>query len=370
MLETQKLLLENMGDGLYKLVNDFKIKIKHYEDSIVLNYDIIESPKTHPIVMECRGLHLSLKDCSVISRAFTRFFNYGEEKESAFDFENALVQEKMDGSLCILYWHPYQERWFARTRGTAYGETNVGENNITFEELYLKAGGELKPYGLCRLHSHVFELVSPENRVVTPYEKPMLYYLASFDNRDSKEIDYDTGYSCLRNCGIKCERVKSFKFENIDLVKYEISRLRATDEGFVIKSRNGERLKIKNERWLQIFHCAAAGGVLTTAKALAIIDSGEAFEFLSYFPEYKEKFNAIQEVKEYICESSWAAYEHIEHIKDQKEFALEAQKSEFAPFIFALRQGKKWEDVWNKMTNDKKADRVKKILNSMQNNQE
>ena len=50
MLEVQKFLLNNSPE---KLVEDFAIKINDYpEDGIMmLNYNMIDSPKTHPITM-------------------------------------------------------------------------------------------------------------------------------------------------------------------------------------------------------------------------------------------------------------------------------------------------------------------------------
>jgi hypothetical protein len=63
--------------GIGKLVSEFGIKVKEYDEGLlVLNYDLIESPKSHPIVMECRSLILD-KQFNVVSRSFDRFFNLG-----------------------------------------------------------------------------------------------------------------------------------------------------------------------------------------------------------------------------------------------------------------------------------------------------
>mgnify|MGYP003565423402 CR=1 FL=1 len=56
MLNTVKYLKNHT----YKdIKNEFGIKVKEYDDRIVLNYSQINSPKYHPIVKECRALILS-----------------------------------------------------------------------------------------------------------------------------------------------------------------------------------------------------------------------------------------------------------------------------------------------------------------------
>lgn len=64
--------------AIEELTKEFAIKVRQYDEGLlVLNYDQIESPKSHPIVMECRALILDT-DFNVVSRAFDRFFNIHE----------------------------------------------------------------------------------------------------------------------------------------------------------------------------------------------------------------------------------------------------------------------------------------------------
>ena len=75
MLEVQKYLKEK---GVEALKQEFSIIVKEAGDLLVLNYNQIESPKTHPIVIECRSLILD-KQYNVVSRSFDRFFNLQED---------------------------------------------------------------------------------------------------------------------------------------------------------------------------------------------------------------------------------------------------------------------------------------------------
>jgi hypothetical protein len=137
-MEVIKYLKEH---GIAKLVSEFSIKVKEYDEGlIVLNYDQIESPKAHPIVMECRGLIID-EEFNVVSRSFDRFFNYGEQPQTQehIDWNKAICFEKVDGSLIKIY--NWNNDWYVSTRGTAFAESTVNGFDLTFKDLVLKALG-------------------------------------------------------------------------------------------------------------------------------------------------------------------------------------------------------------------------------------
>ena len=140
MMKVQEFLKEHKD--VNKLNEQFGIIVKDYPEQglYVLNYDQIKSPKSDPIVMECRGLILDY-DFNVVSRAFDRFFNLGEapDTQAHLDWSKAVVHDKVDGSLIKLY--NYKGEWHVSTRGTAFAESDCMGFGITFEELILKASG-------------------------------------------------------------------------------------------------------------------------------------------------------------------------------------------------------------------------------------
>lgn len=120
--------LRNKNDPLQALATlkeELGIRYKVYEEDgiVILDYDQIESPKTHPIVIECRSLILSYPEFDVVSRKYDRFFNYGEAPDmyADFSFDDAVVMEKADGSLIGVYHNPKTDRWEISTRGMASG---------------------------------------------------------------------------------------------------------------------------------------------------------------------------------------------------------------------------------------------------------
>jgi len=109
MLNLQKFLIENNGN-LVLLKEQFGIDTnvhKKYNNLIQFTYNQIDSykVKAHPIVRESRGIILDSADnWKVVARPFDRFFNYGENvDEDKFDWTSFVAQEKVDGSLMIVY---------------------------------------------------------------------------------------------------------------------------------------------------------------------------------------------------------------------------------------------------------------------------
>ena len=183
MLAIQKYLREK---GLDAAVEEFKLVINKDGSLVQLNYSMIDSPKAAPECCECRGLILdSSRDWEAVSFPFYRFFNEGEGPAATIDLAKASLQEKRDGSLITLYWHPYRERWQPATRGRILADGNVGKNGAkTFEQLFWEAAAgttitekNLELFG--KRFCYVFELTGPENRVLTSYAKAELSLLGA-----------------------------------------------------------------------------------------------------------------------------------------------------------------------------------------------
>lgn len=103
MKHTKQWLIDHNMD-FSSLSHELGISVKDYGDRVVLNYSQIESPKTHPVVRECRGAIMS-KSGEVICRPFDRFYNLGEapETQEHLDINRTIAVEKLDGSLIKLY---------------------------------------------------------------------------------------------------------------------------------------------------------------------------------------------------------------------------------------------------------------------------
>ncbi len=112
MLNVQKYL--KYGKTIEDLAAELGIKSQKHDTLplVILNYDQIESPKTHPIVRECRGLILNSDTYDLVAKSFNRFFNWGEvaDELKLFDFSDFYTSTKEDGSLVTLFY--FDDKWF------------------------------------------------------------------------------------------------------------------------------------------------------------------------------------------------------------------------------------------------------------------
>ena len=172
MLNVQRYLMNNAPE---KLTEELGIHVKRhprFPELLHLSYDQLESPKANPIVHECRGLILNEADnYAVVAFPFSRFANVGEEWAAPVDWTSVRVQDKVDGSLLILWY--YNGEWNVSTKGSPDASGNVGEYTFTFSELFWKTFEEYA-YSITPAYTYMIELTSIYNRVVCQYKETKL----------------------------------------------------------------------------------------------------------------------------------------------------------------------------------------------------
>jgi len=336
MLEVQKFLQTGTID---ELADAFGVHAKVYDDRVVLNYRIDSKPKFHPIVLECRGLILSLPEYRVLARSFDRFFNYGEgDDKDTFNWDDCIIFNKLDGSLINVYHDGF--KWNVATRGTAFaeGETPMGK---TFHDLYIDAIGTDLQHGFefCTTHhTYIFELTSPENRIVTRYPETSTTLLAVRNNLTGLFVDYnyigmETDFSMQTN-GLADSYNLNKPEDIIDFVEGRD----AMDEGVVcFDNHTQKRIKIKNASYVAIHHLR--GNEVTKKSLLALVLKQEVEEYLAYFPEDKHMITPIEEKVEKLKYDIVKLYNENKHIEDQKEFAMKVKDFPYSGFLFAMRKG-------------------------------
>jgi len=243
--------------GEKQLKERYNIKIKEYPDRIILNYNQINSPKFDSLVMEARGLILSRPNYKILARSFKRFWNFDNDpNKKNFDILKAICYEKIDGSLISIYYDGKQ--WEISTKGTAYAEGNLGSNESkTYRQLFLET---LKlPFDfitknfLNKNHTYVFEIVSPEIRIVTPYSENDLYLLTIVNNHNGKEDNRISIQNLAKKLKVKVPRI--FKFNTIEQIINSLKTLPVLEEGYVCHiPESNWRIKIKNPGYLAIAH--------------------------------------------------------------------------------------------------------------------
>ena len=324
----------------------YNLTVKEYSDRILLDYDQTRSKKDDPIVMDCRGTIID-KSGKVICRSFTRFFNLGEceHLQKDIDISKCFAVEKVDGSFIRIYW--YAGKWEIATRGTAFGESQVLDYQLTFRELVFKAlriSNEQEFQDFCEVRfdktiTYMFEVTSVENRVVKHYEGYKLWWLGWRKNTD---------YTLAGNEFPQLVPMTDFYFpknvffDSFEDVKNSANSLQDLDEGWVLwqddaygmKYASAPVAKVKSPAYVVAHHIRGEG--MSQKRCWQLIISGEVEEYLTYFPKDSEfvrkRVNVIDLMYRQI-ENNWA---EVFHIKDKKYFAECVSNMPFKDFLFSM----------------------------------
>lgn len=177
-----------------------------------LNYDQIAAKDSDPLAQECRGLVLATVDGSpiplegvvgdlvVLARPMDRFFNLGqraahEVTDDALQDPEARIWEKVDGTLCIVYFDTYADEWCVATRAVPDADRLIdGFGDHTFRSLFEEAlaqrrwdfKGVMSLFGTDS--TYCFELTSPRaGSGVVKYEREDIHLLAVRDKNTGDE---------------------------------------------------------------------------------------------------------------------------------------------------------------------------------------
>ena len=333
MLKVQEYLRE--GGTLEELKENLGIKAVHHETLplVILSYSQIDSPKTDPIVRECRGLVLEKGTWDLVAKAFDRFFNLTEipEEDEKFVWDGAVATEKHDGTLILVY--NYRGHTMINTRQT-FGNGVANSCGKTWRELVVEAMGdlvftEISEQILLR-ETLVFELCGPHNRIVREYPKPELHLIGRFIGPD--EVHIRDG-APLDLCPVHSFNVMSQSF-----LKGEVSLLEEmapTHEGFVVRDKNGMRLKVKTETYYQMHKFL---GQTSDRNLVYWILRGEQHCLLDVFPHVKDRYDTLDDRIYQMFLDLLQVYRDTKNIESRKELAQAIiKRTPFSGIIFRRR---------------------------------
>jgi hypothetical protein len=359
------------GHTFEDLENEFAISANQVENLICLNYSQIDSPKTVPIVRQCRGTIIDADTYDIVHYPFFRFYNFEEvpEERIKFNWKNAKAVTKIDGSLFGVFY--YNNKWYITTRKQIGCNNMVNGFPLTFGNIFDMAIPIPRDEFFAMLDKnldYIFELTSQYNMVVTPYSEANIWLIGVRDRNDYKELNAEEYYKSLPESLrsiIKTPEYHSLVDENGEFRGFEEMKRLAnecpnpTDEGFVVvdySSYDDEfgyfpRTKVKNASYVSLHHLRGQlddGGV-SYPNILEIIFKGEQDEVKSLFPnlamffdEVEPKFNKfMEELENSITPEMIEIIQMPEDVKNEKEnkkrFALSLDKR-FQPFLFSMHR--------------------------------
>ena len=190
----------------------------------------------------CRGLVVNSKG-DIVARPFPKFFNWEEVANTIPASESYEVYEKMDGSLGIFFWYADEKTETLHPVFASRGSFTSDQAVKGWEMLQKLPYRELA-YG----HTHMFEIIYPENRIVLDYGKEeKLVLLGVINTKDGYEIPRKNIENFLKD---SFELVKAYNYTNGWASLKSLNE--PNKEGFVIKFENGFRMKIKFEDYVRL----------------------------------------------------------------------------------------------------------------------
>ena len=326
------------------------------------------------ITIQCRGLVTNSKGV-IVARPFKKFFNYEEHKPEDIPNENYVVYEKMDGSLGILFYYEEEltdERryniWFNNNYETGmerfFDPNNLPDFDNSYYEPTPKTKGEWilatrgsftseqsikgkeildKKYDYSALrkdNTYLFEIIYPENRIVVDYKgEEKLVVLGVIHTETGNEVP-DSSLFFMQEGGWELVTVYKTWGEGYDLLKEEISK---DKEGYVIKFKNGFRMKIKGDEYIRLH------------RILTNISNRDIWEYLKDNKPFDELLEKVpDEFNNWVKETARDLTVRFENIEkdyrevfenlnnrnlSRKDFALRAKNYRHSNILFNMLDG-------------------------------
>jgi RNA ligase len=338
------------------------------------------------ITLACRGLVLD-NEGNVIAKPFPKFFNYEEHTAEEIPNELFEVYEKMDGSLGICFYYEreltYIERyklWFNGNYETGMeyceeivpnfddpyfhptpktkGEWHIATRGSFVSEQAVKGKELLRKYNFQKLHTdytYLFEIIYKENRIVCDYDFEDVVLLGVINTKTGIEVNLHSDtedvriQNIIKNIGLNVVTRYNTFGEGFDELKREISN---SKEGYVIRFKNGMRMKIKGDEYVRLHR------ILTNFSTTDIWEllrtNGNLDEFLDRVPDEFDNWVRLTmlELQSQFESIKFRSVTDFEYYKmqsngDKKEFALLIKNNDYRSILFAMWDGKSYDDtIW------------------------
>lgn len=316
-----------------------------YPNLVQFTYNQIAAApfKDHPIVKECRGLILDRDDnWNIVAWPFTRFFNWGEPGAADIDWTSARIQEKLDGSLIIVYW--YAGAWHAATKGTPDGVATTWDGSTTYASYFWQAvdrsDRDIRA-ALIPGWTYCFEITGEATRVVTQQlGNAGTATVLAIRDQAGREQDVTVWADQL-------PVVRHFDFHTAEAVSAAAQALDPLNqEGFVVVDGAFRRVKIKSPRYVEIHY---AKFTLSPRGLIDLVRSGESAEVLAYFPELQSRYDDLNRRLQTCATEAQDHYARVapaDGVRDRdsrRQFAALVTSTVPAPFqgaMFAFYDGR------------------------------
>lgn len=327
--------------GFDATLDRYKLNYKDYGHKIALKYDQIESPFQEEATREARGLVLEKDTWKVMSLAFKKFFNLQESHAPKIDWSTAKVYQKLDGTLCHVYYDWVKDQVCVGTTGTAEGEGVVGEFHYggigTFADLFWKAFAETRPWWM-PTHAPVddlraflkkyagftiaFELCTPYNIVVTPHTDCRVYLLGARDLHTGAEAPQWLLHTLSQDLAVPVAPLVPFDKKDPAVLLQSLEGMPFSEEGYVVVDKHFQRVKIKNPTYVAVHMLKESTAAW---RIIDIVRSNEIGEFIATFPARRDEILALEAA--FIRTKASLVFAQHELLGSKEYAAFEADRS-------------------------------------------
>lgn len=332
-----ELIASRPDDWLDFLRTEYKIHAVEADGLVSLMYNLIESPLKVPVVQQCRGMVVDLETREVVAWPYDKFWSLGEALAAEIDWATAEVQEKLDGSLMILYWHPRTSRWRVASSGhpTAGGPFGT-DRSRTFADAFWATweaqGCKLPVTGVAEGVTFMLELCAPETRIVVKHAATRVVLHGARSTRKGNEAPNLSALAEYLNCPL----VKSFPLDSAGACALAAAALNPVEaEGFVVVDAQHRRVKVKSPRYVALHHMK---GEFSRRRAIQLWQAGETSELAVHFPELREEIDEISGKLNAAAMRACSDYLYTRAATgpDRKAFALRVKDLPWASVCFKL----------------------------------
>jgi len=317
--------------GIAALCSEFHIKADYsliYPELVCLCYHHTKSPKNE-ITNDCRGIIINKNTFEIVCYPFRRFFDYNENVKTNFDFSSFYFAEKVDGSLCNVWF--YDGTWNVSTKSSADASGMIKHVGMSYADYFWYVWNEKKyEYELNRDYTHMFEFKFPsDTQFITRTTAESISLIGQRNNKTLQEF------------GIMTENV-CYDFEALKQIVNNLNPV--TCEGYVLIDENFNRLKLKSPAY-DLLALLKKGNDNYAHNKEILIKVSKYFDkfhinfntFLQDRYDLKETFIVIVRAKRCLLNDLKDELQNISHLEG-KELGLYAKDSNFNKVLFQLKK--------------------------------
>ena len=356
---------DELVQGLFAEISDGNINVNYHPEFPHLalfkySQDCVTERKWNKFSLMARGLILDLKNKEVVASPFIKFFNYSEIEPGSVSILHPefTVTEKIDGSLGIMF--AFEGKFRFATAGSFISEQAKWAEKWMYENMPVDK--------IDKTNTYLFEIIYAQNKIVVQYDFEGLVLLGIFDSY-GLEYEYNQLLTESSYLGTRC--AEQYDFDDMEDILNKAKSLDRNDEGYVIRFKNGVRMKIKGDEYVRIHRLISRVTPLSVWESLMNGDDLE--EVKKELPEEMEIdfVNMIdiisQNYKDFVEEVK-IMYEDTGHLTDKelgiymRDYSKVFSKGKYpeaSRYIFLMRKGKFYETV-----EDFKALTRRKVFNA------